>query len=225
MNLMNNINELVKRCFTSLLIVACFGGAYLHSAMLFSFLLGSILAFILIIEWPRLIPIKKIKFLFLTLFYPVLPNLILIWLTLTFYDTDFYLPLYPFIVSWTADTMGYFTGKTIGRHKICPSISPGKSWEGLLGSIIGVSIVHLFLLPHISHFSYVLTFPYSINIILFSIMMTTIAFLGGLFMSCLKRMQGLKDAGDLLPGHGGLLDRFDSVFFVAIATGLLVLVK
>lgn len=133
------------------------------------------------------------------------------------------MPLYPFFIAWSADTGGYLAGKIIGKHKMCPTISPGKTWEGFGGSILAVFAAHVFLAPALKNTPLALD-GHWIEITVLSAIMTTIAFLGGFMLSYFKRKQGLKDAGKVLPGHGGFLDRFDSVFFVAPATWILILI-
>lgn len=204
------------------MLLICFGGAYLHSALLFSLLLSAVLIIILFFEWPKLIPLQQILYQLLTLFYPTLPLVLLIILTITTYPIDFYLPLYPFFVAWSADTCGYAIGKLFGKHKMCPSISPGKSWEGFAGSTLGVFVAHLWIVPRTKLFSSTIFATKTSALMLLSIAMTIIAFLGGFFLSYLKRKNNLKDAGTVLPGHGGLLDRFDSVLFVTLATMFLI---
>lgn len=213
-----NTREFLKRLITGFILIICFGGAYLHSATLFSLLLCGVLIEILIFEWPRLVPL----FSGYTLLYPILPFATLLWLVNSYHATDIYLPLYPFMVAWTADTCGYVVGKLIGNHKIYPSISPGKSWEGLTGSIVGVFIMNLLILPRITKLSSSFVATNITFMVIFSAIMASIALLGGFLMSYLKRKNHLKDAGDLLPGHGGFLDRFDSVLFVTMATTLLI---
>lgn len=133
------------------------------------------------------------------------------------------MPLYPFFIAWSADTGGYITGKLIGKHKMCPTISPGKTWEGFGGSILAVFTTNLFLAPALKNTQLALD-GHWIKISILSAIMTVIAFLGGFMLSYFKRKQGLKDAGRVLPGHGGFLDRFDSVFFVAPAIWIVILI-
>ncbi|MBM3886509.1 hypothetical protein FJ364_01150, partial [Candidatus Dependentiae bacterium] len=115
-------------------------------------------------------------------------------------------------------------GKLIGNHKICPTISPGKSWEGLLGSFIGVVGINFLILPKIEA-SFAAMVSSRIGYMLaFSAALTVVAFLGGLLLSVLKRSKNLKDAGNVLPGHGGFLDRFDSVFSVILIVWLLIFI-
>lgn len=211
------IGELLTRTMSALVLLVCFFWAYLHSALLFSMLLGASLFIIVCFEWSELLETAShIRFFFITLMYPILPMLGLILLTQWYRHLDLLFPLYPFIISWIYDTMGYLVGITIGNHKIWPSISPGKSWEGLAGSLVGVFIGNLFMLQKISiEPFYTITKRFS-TMFTFSVVITLAAFFGGMMISALKRRRGLKDTGSLLPGHGGLLDRFDSILFVGV---------
>lgn len=211
------IGELFKRTFTALILLGCFFGAYLHSGMLFGLLLLTVLIIIMGYEWPLLLNIEsKWRFALLSLFYPILPMLMLIFMTALYRSQDMLFPLYPFIIAWIYDTMGYFVGISFGIHKILPSVSPRKSWEGLVGSLIGVFIGNLILLQRITVSPFFLIPRHFHYILAFSCLTTLVAFAGGMFISYLKRLQNLKDTGSLLPGHGGLLDRFDSILFIGV---------
>lgn len=204
-------------CFVSLLV-----GSLFLSEYLFSILLLVMLAEILIFEWPRLAAANK-RLWFLVPFYPVLPVLVLCYLSFAYrFDSRFFsvgklVPLYPFLVCWVADSFAYIFGKLWGKHKICRSISPKKSWEGFFGGFFGVFLLHG-LIYHFGGDTFfiknIFVKQFFIKNILFALFFTTIAFVGDLFESYLKRRAGLKDSGFALPGHGGLLDRLDSVFFV-----------
>jgi phosphatidate cytidylyltransferase len=117
-----------------------------------------------------------------------------------------YALLYLFILIWGADSTAYFCGKKWGRHRLAPAVSPGKSVEGALGAIIFSILLAVVLL-------YVLGTPPSIWLYTVGLSVVTVIFsiIGDLFESMLKRQAGLKDSGHLLPGHGGLLDRIDSL--------------
>lgn len=125
---------------------------------------------------------------------------------------------------WISDTFAYFTGVTMGKHKIVPHISPKKTWEGCIGGAIGCAVVVML---------YIGLLVYDIEGINTSrTIMMVIAFVFGLFISAfsqigdwlassIKRFVGIKDFGSFMPGHGGMLDRFDSVFFtLPIGLGL-----
>ena len=216
--------ELFKRSLTGLVLIISFGGAYLHSSLLFITALFVLLCITLYWEWPQLVSLKKTSRLAMTLLYPIAPFVTLMWLTHQFHATDFYLPIFPFLAAWSADTGGYIVGKLIGFHKMCPTISPGKSWEGFTGSVVSVFAMCWYVLPKIILLHSTVLATNLVALFLFALLITTIAFLGGLFLSVLKRKEGLKDAGSLLPGHGGILDRFDGVLFVGLLTMFLTII-
>lgn len=207
--------------------------AYLHSIAMFSFLLIAVLLIILFFEWPALMPTTTGRYILITIIYPAAPFFCLLYLNYRYHYDNIWLPLYPFLIAWAADTFGYLVGKTFGRNKMCPSISPGKSWEGFIGSLAGVMAINLLILPKITiaPFSYYANLWYLLGptkswlyFTLFCLCQTTMAFIGGLFLSKLKRMSGVKDAGTILPGHGGFLDRFDSVLTTVVFTWLLIII-
>ena len=219
------LKEFLKRSFTAGILIFCFGGAYLHSVMLFTFLLLAILLLVVFFEWPKLVDTSnRLYFVGITLLYPVFPALSLVYLNLRYHDTNMLLPVYPFVVAFVYDTLGYIVGKLVGKHKICPTISPGKTWEGLLGSFGGVLILNLLLLPHIQVHPFGYIAHSMFWTVILSFIFTQLAFWGGMLMSYLKRRKGLKDAGNVLPGHGGFLDRGDSVLVLALGTWAVLLI-
>lgn len=110
-------------------------------------------------------------------------------------------------VVWLADVAAYFSGRTFGKHKLAPSISPGKTWEGAIGASIAVVAYGFLLAPH---FPGALTQNWLL-LLLTLIVLTAVSIVGDLFESLLKRQAGLKDSSNVLPGHGGVLDRIDSL--------------
>jgi len=109
-----------------------------------------------------------------------------------------------------ADTLAFFTGRLIGRHKMAPVISPGKTWEGLAASTVAAVLISFFALYH-QHF---LTTGESLVL---GVVIAVAAPVGDLFESAIKRDFGVKDSGRLLAGHGGVLDRLDAPLFAAVA--------
>ena len=103
---------------------------------------------------------------------------------------------------WIADTAAYFAGKRFGKRKLAPSISPGKTWEGVMGALVATTAFS-FLLSYLTHQSYWFV------LVFWGVMVLSI--LGDLFESLIKRQAGVKDSGNLLPGHGGVLDRIDGL--------------
>lgn len=114
------------------------------------------------------------------------------------------------IGTWASDTFAYFVGTAIGKHKMCPEISPNKSWEGAVGGFIGC-ILSIYLLGNY------LFYVENINLLVFGLLVAFFAPLGDLAESQIKRFSKIKDSGNLFPGHGGVLDRLDSLLFVAPA--------
>lgn len=121
--------------------------------------------------------------------------------------TDNYWPVLSiFILTWSSDTFAYLVGRKIGKHKLFERISPRKSWEGFVGGVIFSVIAGLL----IAYFTGDNLIKYGI----YGLTIASLGTLGDLLESMLKRSKNLKDSGNILPGHGGLLDRFDSVIFV-----------
>jgi phosphatidate cytidylyltransferase len=138
-----------------------------------------------------------------------------------------FLILYLFLVVWTGDTAAYYVGRAIGRHKMAPRISPGKTWEGGVASFlasIGIGVLVFNYAQPISAAllnarlvdraqGYLAPSPPIAQIIILSAVINLTAQLGDLVESLLKRGAGVKDSGTLLPGHGGMLDRIDALLF------------
>ncbi len=117
-------------------------------------------------------------------------------------------------IVWVSDTCAYFAGRSLGRHKLAPEISPGKTWEGVAGAFLGVGLYALYfwhgaaqstelwakMLHRLGYLWFALVF-----------LLTVLGILGDLFESWIKRCAGVKDSGKALPGHGGILDRIDAL--------------
>lgn len=112
-----------------------------------------------------------------------------------------------FISVWVCDSAAYFVGKSIGKHKLFPRVSPKKSWEGAVGGLFG-AILGFWLSTHLL----IPNLPIIYSIICGTIV-GTIGQIGDLAESLLKREAGVKDSSNIIPGHGGVLDRFDSIMF------------
>ncbi len=115
--------------------------------------------------------------------------------------------LYLVIVDQLSDVLQYVWGKLAGRHKIAPSVSPNKTWEGFVGGVLSATAIGTAL-----WWMTPFTPPIAAAI---SLMITLLGFAGGLVMSAIKRDRGVKDYGTMIPGHGGILDRMDSMIFAA----------
>ena len=114
-----------------------------------------------------------------------------------------------FLVLMGSDAGAYYTGRALGKHKLAPSISPGKTWEGAVGGLVAA-----LAMAALAHFWFFRELPLKYMLPLAAIM-TLLGILGDLAESALKRGAGAKDAANILPGHGGILDRLDSLLFNA----------
>ena len=112
-----------------------------------------------------------------------------------------------FIGTWASDTFAYFVGSAIGSHKLCPTISPNKTVEGFLGSVVGTT-------ASVAALGAFFSLPI-VEMAVLGFCISLLATLGDLVESVAKRYTGIKDSGNIIPGHGGVWDRFDSVLFTA----------
>ncbi|HEY2862809.1 MAG TPA: phosphatidate cytidylyltransferase [Casimicrobiaceae bacterium] len=116
-------------------------------------------------------------------------------------------------IVWIADTAAYFSGRRFGRRKLAPSISPGKTWEGVYGALVAVAIYALLLLPLAAAAGYTrpLDAITALVWVALALLLAGMSIVGDLTESQLKRHRGVKDSGAVLPGHGGVLDRIDAL--------------
>ncbi|HIE06120.1 MAG TPA: hypothetical protein EYP58_04895 [bacterium (Candidatus Stahlbacteria)] len=148
--------------------------------------------------------LERITIPFFVLFYlGLLPTTLLAVRQLGLYHA-----LFPILITWVSDTGAYLVGVAIGMHKVASTLSPKKTWEGVAGGVLS-SVGAVFLFTAI--------FPFDIyggKLLALGITIPFVSLIGDLFESGLKREVGLKDTSDILPGHGGFLDRIDSLLFV-----------
>lgn len=114
-----------------------------------------------------------------------------------------------FVVIWVNDTGAYLSGMALGRHKMFPRVSPKKSWEGLIGGAVlavGAAMCFAYYTEYLSYFEWML----------FALVVVVCGTFGDLVESIMKRTVGVKDSGNIMPGHGGILDRIDSVLLASI---------
>ncbi len=116
-------------------------------------------------------------------------------------------------IVWVADSAAYFAGRSFGRHKLAPMISPGKTWEGVGGALVAVAIYAAALAPFAVRAGYrgPIGFAALVLWLAFALVLVALSIIGDLYESLLKRRAGVKDSGALLPGHGGILDRTDAL--------------
>ena len=198
--------EFFKRLVTGISLGVAFWGIYFYlPPIFFTIILAIILLLIIVYEWTRFFPANSLIYWLLMVPYLILPFVLLI--KLNHNPVYHELILILFILVFSFDTGSYITGTLLGKHHICQSISPKKTWEGMLGgyifSILGLLIIIFERKYHVSWW----------HIGTLTLIVCTLSLLGDLFESWLKRRAQLKDSGTFLPGHGGFLDRFDGILF------------
>lgn len=132
-----------------------------------------------------------------------------------------YYVLLPFVAAFTSDAFALFAGMLFGKHKLAPNLSPKKTIEGSIGGFVGAILcvlVYAVIVGKIWDFA-----PNYLVFVLYGLLGSAISQLGDLAFSYIKREYGIKDYGNLLPGHGGILDRFDSIIFCAPLTEIMLL--
>lgn len=130
--------------------------------------------------------------------------------------------LIPFVIAFLSDTGAYFAGRAFGKHKLAPVISPNKTVEGVIGGVVGAIVgMALFCLILQVFFAFEVNYLYAV---IYGLVGSMAAVFGDLSFSAIKRQTGIKDYGNLIPGHGGILDRFDSMTMVAPLVEALLLV-
>ncbi len=154
------------------------------------------------------------------------PNALACWIRFKDLQFDFggkyaashavYLLLFAIFCAWFSDTFAYFVGVFFGKHKMTPVVSPKKTWEGAIGGILltaGVNVALFFIFKN-KFFSVPFTDWDWYAVIPISIALSVVSIFGDLSASVIKRNYGVKDYGWIIPGHGGIMDRFDSIVFV-----------
>lgn len=139
-----------------------------------------------------------------------------VWLTKETFDTA--TMLLTFICAWSCDTFAYFTGRFLGKHKLIPHVSPNKTVEGSVGGVIGamvICIVYLLIVKNVFDTNMLQWSNVVVEGAVYGLVGGVLSQLGDLIASAIKRDTGIKDFGWIFPGHGGFMDRFDSVMFIA----------
>ncbi len=175
-------------------------------------LVSAVLAWLLIFYWLVMHERGKRKIHF-SIAGRVALGLVLLpmtWISIAFilvrFENDRVLVLLLFFLIWGADVAAYFTGRAFGKHKLAPSISPGKTWQGVMGALAMTIVI-------VCVAWWLMNYPLGLlpKLIVLGLLVAVISVVGDLFESLLKRQVGVKDSSNLLPGHGGVLDRIDSM--------------
>lgn len=177
------------------------------------------LMFLMLLVYHEKLSYQKLGAAFL--FFTVIP---IVFTTLVLVRNQFegvygiYYTLLIFGCAWGSDSGAYFGGRFFGKHKLAPKISPKKTIEGVYGGIVGCLVVETLVTVGIYYYSVIIGSPIEIKawyLIIISVIGSVVSVLGDLTASVIKRQSGIKDFGSIMPGHGGIMDRFDSVIFVA----------
>jgi phosphatidate cytidylyltransferase len=201
------MSELGIRTLTgAILIAAALIGAAVGGTV-FAVLVAAV-ATAMFYEWTRITRGWGIPWYMAGFFYAVLPALALLWVR---ERGGLDLLIWVFIVTWSTDIGAYFAGRKFGKRKLAPSISPKKTVEGLYGGIAAAAVLGG---------AWVLAMGLAKPLLIAAPLFAIAAQGGDLFESGLKRRAGVKDSSNLLPGHGGVLDRLDGLVPVAVLTAL-----
>jgi phosphatidate cytidylyltransferase len=159
------------------------------------------------------IPVSKLGVVYLSVTYVVASFTSMS--TVRYMESGLYILFLIFFISWGCDACAYLVGTLCGKHKLIPEVSPKKSVEGAVGGVVGAVILNVALLFVFKKFFFEGETGLSyISVIIMSICLSVISMFGDLAASTIKRNFGIKDFGKLLPGHGGIMDRCDSLLFV-----------
>ena len=151
---------------------------------------------------------------FLTIY--IVLSMSCVWLAKETFDTA--AMLLTFICAWSCDTFAYFTGRFLGKHKLIPHVSPNKTVEGSVGGVVGamvICIVYLLIVKNVFDTNMLQWSNVVVEGAVYGLVGGALSQLGDLIASAIKRDTGIKDFGWIFPGHGGFMDRFDSVMFIA----------
>ena len=203
------MNELLVRTLTGMVLIAIALIATVKGGMLLAVLVAAVTTAIYY-EWTRIVRGWGLAWNVAGFFYALLPALALLWVR----ERDAHglvLLIWIFLVTWSTDIGAYFAGRAFGRRKLAPSISPGKTVEGLFGGVVAAALIGG---------AWVIWTDLGRPLLVLAPLFALAAQGGDLFESRMKRRAGVKDSGAWLPGHGGVFDRLDGLMPVAVLTAL-----
>ena len=203
------MSELLIRTVTGVILIALALLAAVQGGNIFAYAVAAI-ATAMFYEWTRIVRGWGAGWYVAGIPYAVLPAIALLWIR----ERDAHgleLLLWVFIVTWSTDIGAYFVGRRLGKRKLAPSISPGKTVEGLYGGMAAATL---------AGGAWTLAMGLGKPLLVLAPLFALAAQSGDLFESWMKRRAGVKDSGSWLPGHGGVLDRVDGLVPVAVLTAL-----
>ena len=201
------MNELAVRTLTGMILIALALLAAVVGGTIFAVFVAAV-ATLMFYEWTRLVRGWGAAWYLSGFVYALVPALALLWIR----ERDAHglsLLIWVFIVTWSTDIGAYFAGRRFGKRKLAPSISPGKTVEGLYGGIAAATVLGG---------AWALATGLGHALLGLAPVLALAAQAGDLFESSMKRRAGVKDSGTWLPGHGGALDRLDGLVPVAVLT-------
>jgi phosphatidate cytidylyltransferase len=201
------VSELALRTATGMLMIAAALLAAVQGGYVLAVLVAAI-ATAMFYEWTRIVRGWGVAWYISGFFYALLPALALLWIR----ERDQHgldLLVWAFIVTWSTDIGAYFAGRSFGKHKLAPALSPNKTVEGLYGGIAAATLLGG---------AWAVATGLGAALLLLAPVLAVAAQAGDLFESGMKRRANVKDSGTWLPGHGGALDRLDGLVPVAVLT-------
>lgn len=201
------MSDFVVRTLSSVALIAIALAATVLGAYYFALLVAG-LATVMFYEWSRIVRGWGIGWQVAGFVYALVPALAILWLRERAED-GLAVVLWVFLVTWATDIGSYLVGRTFGRRKLAPSLSPKKTVEGLYGGIAAATLIAG---------AWVMAAGLPKTLLVMAPLLAVTAQAGDLFESGMKRRAGIKDSGDWLPGHGGFLDRLDGFVPVAVLT-------
>jgi len=199
------VNELLVRTLTGALLIAAALLAAVEGGNVFALLVAAV-ATLMFYEWTRITRGWGAAWYLVGFFYALLPALALLWIR---ERSGLDLLVFAFIVTWSTDIGAYFAGRSFGKRKLAPTISPNKTVEGLYGGVASATVFGG---------AWALANGLAMPLLVLAPVLAIAAQAGDLFESGMKRRAGIKDSGTWLPGHGGALDRLDGLVPVAVLT-------
>jgi phosphatidate cytidylyltransferase len=203
------MNELAIRTLTGVVLIAASLLAAVQGGNIFALLVAAV-STLIFYEWTRIVKGWGAAWYLGGFVYALLPALALLWIR----ERDehgLYLLIWAFIVTWSTDIGAYFAGRSFGKRKLAPTVSPNKTVEGLAGGIVAAGIFGG---------AWAAAMGLGVALLALAPLLAAVAQAGDLFESGMKRRAGVKDSGAWLPGHGGVLDRLDGLVPVAVQTAV-----
>jgi phosphatidate cytidylyltransferase len=217
-NLAGYTSQIVRLSYATFvaMIVAVTGYFIQQVASLSAIILSAgaawwLLACFLIIQYPKKVSLWKAKPVRAVIGLLVLVPMWIGFMILKSQEHSSLIIVYVMLLIWGADTGAYFAGKTWGKAKLAPNVSPGKSWAGFWGGLATTGLIAIVFLLSVNHWLRPVTGDDCVLLAIITVITAVISVMGDLLESMMKRHRGIKDSSQLLPGHGGVLDRIDSM--------------